>query len=96
MRQTDNYELPELIRAMSVLLQANVQLVSSSLDEAMVLQKALIDIVGLGPRKAADSPDRCWMLDASRDFGLWPGLRETDRSKRCRCGRFVPGKRKKS
>lgn len=51
MRQTDNYELPELIRAMSVLLQANVQLVSSSLDEAMVLQKALIDIVGLGPRK---------------------------------------------
>ncbi len=53
MRHTDNYELPELIRAMSVLLQANVQLVSSSLDEAMVLQKALIDIVGLGPRRSA-------------------------------------------
>lgn len=50
MRQTDNYELPELIRAMSVLLQANVQLVSSGLDEAMVLQKALIEIVGLGTR----------------------------------------------
>lgn len=50
MRQTDNYELPELIRAMSVLLQANVQLVSSGLDEAIVLQKALIEIVGLGTR----------------------------------------------
>ena len=50
MRQTDNYELAELIRAMSVLLQANVQLVSSGLDEAMVLQKALIEIVGLGSR----------------------------------------------
>ena len=53
MRQTDNYELAELIRAMSVLLQANVQLVSSGLDEAMVLQKALIEIVGLGPRGKA-------------------------------------------
>ena len=53
MRQTDNYELPELIHAMEVLLDANVKLVSSDLDEAMVLQQALVEIVGLRPRKAA-------------------------------------------
>ena len=53
MRQTDNYELPELIHAMEVLLDANVKLVSSDLDEAMVLQPALVEIVGLRPRKVA-------------------------------------------
>ncbi len=53
MRQTDNYELPELIHAMEVLLDANVKLVSSDLDEAMVLQQALVEIVGLRPRKVA-------------------------------------------
>jgi DNA polymerase-3 subunit delta len=52
MRQTDNYELPELVRAMDTLLDANVKLVSSGLDEAMVLQQALVEIVGLKPRRA--------------------------------------------
>ena len=53
MRQTDNYELPELILAMEVLLDANIKLVSSGLEDAMVLQQALVEIVGLRPRKAA-------------------------------------------
>jgi DNA polymerase III subunit delta len=53
MRQTDNYELTELIGAMDTLLDANVKLVSSGLDDAMVLQQALVDIVGLRPRKSA-------------------------------------------
>lgn len=52
MRQTDNYELPELIRAMDSLLEANVKLVSSGLDEAMVLQQTLVEIVGLKPRRS--------------------------------------------
>lgn len=51
MKQTDNYELPELIHAMETLLEANVKLVSSGLEDAMVLQQALVDIVGLRPRR---------------------------------------------
>ena len=51
--QSANYELPELVRAMDVLLGANVKLVSSQLDDAMVLQQALVEIVGLKPRRAA-------------------------------------------
>jgi DNA polymerase-3 subunit delta len=50
--QSANYELPELVRAMDVLLGANVKLVSSQLDDAMVLQQALVEIVGLEPRRA--------------------------------------------
>lgn len=53
MRQTDNYQLPELIRAMALLLEANVKLVSSGLDEAMILQQTLVEIVGLKPRGRA-------------------------------------------
>ncbi len=49
--QSANYELPELVRAMDLLLGANVKLVSSGLDDAMVLQQALVDIVGLKPRR---------------------------------------------
>jgi hypothetical protein len=41
----------ELIHAMEVLLDANVKLVSSDLEEAMVLQQALVEIVGLRPRR---------------------------------------------
>ena len=44
MRQTDNYDLPELIRAMELMLEANRSLVSSGLDEAIVLQKLVLDI----------------------------------------------------
>jgi DNA polymerase-3 subunit delta len=52
--QCRNYSLPELVRAMEVLLECNRQLIFSSLDEALVLQRALIEIVGgPAPRAAA-------------------------------------------
>ena len=51
MRQTDNYDLPELIRAMELMLDANRSLVSSGLDEAIVLQKLVLDIAA-APRAA--------------------------------------------
>ncbi len=47
-RQTENYTSAELISAMDALLQCNRRLVSSDLDEALVLQQTLIGIVGLG------------------------------------------------
>jgi DNA polymerase-3 subunit delta len=50
--QAENYTVAELIRAMDTLLDANVKLVSSGLDEAMVLQQALVEIVGLRPKAA--------------------------------------------
>lgn len=50
-QQADNYTTPELVRAMGALLEANRQLVSSGLDEAMVLQRALVGIVGTGRRR---------------------------------------------
>jgi DNA polymerase III subunit delta len=43
--QTKNYTAAELVRAMHTLLQCNRQLVQSSLDEALVLQRALVAIV---------------------------------------------------
>ncbi|MSU31709.1 MAG: DNA polymerase III subunit delta [Pedosphaera sp.] len=46
LRQTSNYKSEELVKAMATLLDANRNLVSSDLDEAMVLQRALIDIIG--------------------------------------------------
>ena len=46
-QQAENYETPELVAAMELLLEANRKLVSSDADEALVLQKVLIDIVGL-------------------------------------------------
>lgn len=50
-RQAENYTVPELIRAMDTLLGANVKLVSSGLDEAMVLQQSLVEIVGLALKR---------------------------------------------
>jgi DNA polymerase-3 subunit delta len=50
-RQAENYTVPELIRAMDTLLGANVKLVSSGLDEAMVLQQSLVEIVGLAVKR---------------------------------------------
>ena len=44
--QTRHYSLAELIRAMDLLLDCNRQLIFSNQDEAMVLQRALIQIVG--------------------------------------------------
>lgn len=43
--QTKQYSLPELIRAMEVLLECNQRLISSRLDEALILQQALVKIV---------------------------------------------------
>jgi DNA polymerase-3 subunit delta len=45
MPQTKNYRLDELIHAMDLLLQANRRLVSSGLDDALVLQQTLVQIV---------------------------------------------------
>jgi len=43
--QCGNYTSEELVRAMSLLLECNQRLVSSSLDESLVLQQALVEIV---------------------------------------------------
>lgn len=53
MRQTDNYETAELVRAMELLLEANRKLVSSDLDDALVLQQVLVEITGLPARRRA-------------------------------------------
>ncbi len=44
--QVKNYSEAELVRAMDLLLQANQRLVSSTLDERLILQQALVQIVG--------------------------------------------------
>lgn len=44
--QVRNYSEAELVRAMDLLLQANMRLVSSALDERIVLQQTLVQIVG--------------------------------------------------
>jgi len=46
--QTKRYTEAELIRAMDLLLRCNQQLVSSGLEESLVLQQALVQIVGTG------------------------------------------------
>ncbi len=43
--QCGNFTSAELIRAMGLLLECNMRLVSSSLDEALVLQQTLVEIV---------------------------------------------------
>jgi DNA polymerase-3 subunit delta len=49
--QAKKYSRQELIRAMELLLKCNVRLVSSGLDEALVLQQTLVQIVA--PQAAA-------------------------------------------
>ena len=44
--QVKRYSEAELIRAMDLLFQCNLRLVSSSLDESLVLQQTLVQIVG--------------------------------------------------
>jgi hypothetical protein len=44
--QAKNYSSTELVRAMDLLLACNQRLVSRNLDEALVLQHALVQIVG--------------------------------------------------
>jgi len=63
MPQARNYTEAELIRAMDLLLQCNRRLVTSGLDEALVLQQTLVQIVGTkavegrGPRVEGGSPE---------------------------------------
>ena len=52
--QVRRYSSGELVRAMDVLLECNQRLVSSSLDDALVLQQALVNIVrGAGTTQTA-------------------------------------------
>ncbi len=51
--QAKKYSQHELIRAMDVLLRCNQRLVGSGLDEALVLQQALVQIVAPAPAAAA-------------------------------------------
>ena len=55
LKQSGNYRIEELVDAMATLLDANRKLVGSDLDEAMVLQQAAVEIVGL-PRKRPAQP----------------------------------------
>jgi DNA polymerase-3 subunit delta len=48
--QVKRYSEDELVRAMELLLQCNRRLVSSGLDESLVLQQALVQIVGNSAR----------------------------------------------
>lgn len=50
--QARNYTAAELVRAMEVLLESNRRLVSSGTEERLVMQQALVDIIG-EPRRAA-------------------------------------------
>ena len=54
--QARNYSREELVRAMERLLECNQQLVGSSLDEALVLQRTLVEIVGRSEPAAARQP----------------------------------------
>jgi len=51
--QVKRYREDELVRAMELLLRCNLRLVSSSLDESLVLQQTLVQIVGTGPSRPA-------------------------------------------
>src|SRR5208283_1983141 len=51
--QVKRYSQAELIRAMDLLFQCNLRLVSSSLDESLVLQQTLVQIVGNASPRAA-------------------------------------------
>jgi DNA polymerase-3 subunit delta len=55
--QSGKYSAAELVRAMDILLRCNQRLISSTLDEALVLQQALVEIVGQ-PKAAASTPRR--------------------------------------
>jgi len=44
--QAGRYSAAELVRAMDILLRCNQRLISSTLDDALVLQQALVEIVG--------------------------------------------------
>jgi DNA polymerase-3 subunit delta len=51
--QARNYASAELVRAMDLLLHCNQRLVSSALDESLVLQQTLVQIVGTATARPA-------------------------------------------
>ena len=54
-QHSGNFALDELLEAMSLLLACNQKLISSQLDDALVLQQTLIQIVRRGPASGAKS-----------------------------------------
>ena len=50
--QVKRYSQAELVRAMELLLECNRRLVSSGLDDALLLKQTLVQIVGHGPQAA--------------------------------------------
>jgi len=51
--QVKRYSQDELVEAMELLLRCNLRLVSSSLDESLVLQQTLVQIIGSGQARSA-------------------------------------------
>lgn len=56
--QTQNYTEAELVTAMDLLLRCNQQLVTSGLDETLVLQQTLVQIIGAGQVRPAAAAAR--------------------------------------
>jgi DNA polymerase III delta subunit len=56
--QVNRYSEAELVRAMDLLFQCNLRLVSSSLEESLVLQQALVQIVGSASPRAGSASAR--------------------------------------
>jgi DNA polymerase-3 subunit delta len=56
--QVKRYSEAELVRAMDLLFQCNLRLVSSSLEESLVLQQALVQIVGSASARAGSASTR--------------------------------------
>ncbi len=54
--QVKRYTEEELVRAMELLLICNLRLVSSNLDESLVLQQTLVQIVGTEQSRSAPAP----------------------------------------
>ena len=63
--QVRNYDKPELVQAMDLLLTCNQRLVSRSLDESLVLQQTLIRIVSRGGTSSPTSAERAPAREAS-------------------------------
>jgi len=61
--QAKNYSSAELVRAMELLLLCNQKLVSSGLDETLVLQQTFVQIAG-GARTPSTAPRRVVPLAA--------------------------------
>lgn len=56
--QTQNYTEAELVTAMDLLLRCNQRLVTSALDETLVLQQTLVQIIGAGQVRPAAAAAR--------------------------------------